>query len=264
MFQGKCQQLARCFSDEKARSTAPLLEHGDIQLIYLKEDWSVLRFHGEPKDVAKVRKLLVPTNTTPDESKEVQQPNKKRKIEPDVISVEYVVIKDNPPKCWLSLGDITLTEADQGLITSGEMLNDKHISFAQEILKRQFNKLLGLQSTLLLSRLRAPLLATGALQIIHSRQNHWIVASTIGCCAGEVMVFDSLYSSLDQATMKVILQVFGADVKVKLEKSPQQLGVRDCGVFAVAVCTSLANEIHPSNIAFDQNAMRHHLLNSFV
>ena len=42
-------------------------------------------------------------------------------------------------------------------------MNDNHwlINFAQEILKWQFNELSGLQSTLLLSRLKEPLPATG-------------------------------------------------------------------------------------------------------
>ena len=156
-----------------------------------------------------------------------------------------------------------MTEADRDTITSGEQLSDNHISFAQAILRRQFDKVLGLQSTLLQSRPRAPLPATGALQIIHSQGNHWIVASTVGCSAGDVMVFDSLYSSVDQATRDLILQLFGTEVNIKLEKSPQQLGGKDCGVFAVAICTSLANGIHPGSISFDQNAMRHHLVKCY-
>ena len=133
-----------------------------------------------------------------------------------------------------------MTEADRNIIISGEQLTDNHINFAQLILKKQFDRLLGLQSTLLLSKLKAPLPSTGALQVIHSRGSHWIVASMIGFSSGEVMVFDSLYSSIDRTTMKLILQLFGLNVKVKLEMSPQQHGVKDCGVFAIATCTSLA------------------------
>ena len=94
-------------------------------------------------------------------------------------------------------------EADRNVITSGEQLTDNHINFSQLVLKKQFDKLLGLQSTVLLSKLKALLPSTGALQVIHSRGNHWIVASTIGCSSGEVMVFNSLYSSIDQTTMKL-------------------------------------------------------------
>jgi len=222
----------------------------------------ILKFRGEPKDVAKVTKLLR-VSTEVLNPKENQQPNKKRRLGPDVVDVEHVVIKSNAPKPWLSLSHIDLTETDRDTITAGGQLSDSHINFAQAILRRQFDKVLGLQSTLLQSRLRAPLPATGALQILHSRGNHWIVASTVGCSAGEVMVFDSLYSSIDQATRDLILQVFGKEVHIKLEKSPQQLGGKDCGVFAVAICTALANGIHSGSISFDQKAMRLHLVKCF-
>uniref|UniRef100_A0A1X7UR07 Ubiquitin-like protease family profile domain-containing protein n=1 Tax=Amphimedon queenslandica TaxID=400682 RepID=A0A1X7UR07_AMPQE len=35
------------------------------------------------------------------------------------------------------------------------------------------------------------------IQILHSRTNHWITISTIGCKSGEVCVYDSLYSDTD-------------------------------------------------------------------
>ena len=175
-----------------------------------------------------------------------------------MISVEDTVIKnshlnDHSTTC-LSLGHIKLMEADRNVITSGEQLTDNHINFVQLVLKKQFDKLLGLQSTVLLSKLKAPLPSTDALQVIHSRGNHWIVASMIGCSSGEVMVFDSLYSSTDQTTMKLILHLFGQNIKMKLEMSPQQHGIKDCGIFAIATCTctSLAYGDHPSCVTFDQ------------
>ena len=63
----------------------------------------------------------------------------------------------------------------------GGWLNDNHINLAQELLKRQFKNLSGFQSTLLLTKLKEPLPSTGAVQVLHSRGNHWIVASTVGC-----------------------------------------------------------------------------------
>lgn len=111
----------------------------------------------------------------------------------------------------------------------GDCLNDNHINLAQEILKRQFKTLSGLQSTLWLTKLKEPLPATGTVQVLHSRGNHWIIASTVGCSAGEVVIFDSLYSSVDPATLDLLI---GVHVKVKLEKCPQQTGSRDCGLFA--------------------------------
>ena len=42
------------------------------------------------------------------------------------------------------------------------------------------------------------------LQIIHSRGNHWITASTIRCEKSEVEVYDSFYGSLDNETKAAI------------------------------------------------------------
>jgi Ulp1 family protease len=118
----------------------------------------------------------------------------------------------------------------------GDWLNDNYINLAQELLRRQFNNLLGLMSTLFLTKLKEPLPIIDAVQVLHTRGNHWIVASTIGCSVGEVNVFDSLYSSVDAATLNLLKQLFGVHIKVKMMKYPQQSGGRECGLFAIANC----------------------------
>lgn len=72
-------------------------------------------------------------------------------------------------------------------------------------------------------------------------------------------MFDSLYSSIDQAT-NLVGQLFGADVQVKLEVTPTQLGSLDYGVFATGICTSLAYGQNLNSTVFRQDAMRGHLL----
>ena len=49
-------------------------------------------FLGEPKDVAKVRKLLVSSARASaiNVNAETQQPSKKRKVEPDIIDVDGI------------------------------------------------------------------------------------------------------------------------------------------------------------------------------
>ena len=63
--------------------------------------------------------------------------SRKRKVEPDVITVEDLLIKNNSPKPWLSdsLSQIELTEAGRGTINMGGQLIDNHINFA-EMLKK--------------------------------------------------------------------------------------------------------------------------------
>ena len=76
-----------------------------------------------------------------------------------------------------------------------------------------------------------------------------------------VKVFDSLYSEVDKQTMDLIHHLYGSEIKVVLEESPKQVGLKDCGLFAIATATQLANGGIPK--MFNQNAMRGHLLTCF-
>ena len=69
---------------------------------------------GEPKDVAKIWKLLAPSATNV--NTETQQPSKKR---PDVIDVEGIKVNTKLPKTWLTFGQIRLTEADRDTMILG-------------------------------------------------------------------------------------------------------------------------------------------------
>ena len=66
----------------------------------------------------------------------------------------------------------------------------------------KFSDLVGLQSTLLLSKhTDRPYPTDGTscvLQIIHSCGSHWIVATTIQYSASKVLIYVSLYASVDQ------------------------------------------------------------------
>ena len=164
---------------------------------------------------------------------------------------------------WVSLNCITLLEADKTTLTSGSELTDMHINFAQAILKTQFNNIRGFYSTLLLKRFKASFPCTGdVIQIMHTRGNHWIVVSTVGCSGKDVNVYDSLYSSVDSETIKIINVLFG-NLCINMARCPQQTGMKDCGVFAIAIATALANGLSPNTILFDQTKMQHHLIECF-
>lgn len=195
----------------------------------------------------------------------VEQHNKQQ--EPtEIIDIESVqcTILDDGPKPWLSFSHITLTITDQDLIIQGKRLNDKHLNFAQAILKKQCAHLNGLYSTLLLFRMKEVFSnCKDVIQMIHTRENHWIVASTVGCCAQEVRIYDSLFTSVDCNTSLLLKQIFGQRIKIVVGTSPRQEGVHDCGVHAIAVSTALACGVLPESIKFDQPLMRHHLIKCF-
>ena len=96
----------------------------------------------------------------------------------DIESVQCTTLNDGPEP-WLSFSRITLTIIDQDLIIQGKKLNDKHLNFAQAILKKQCAHLNGLHSTLLLFRMKEALSnCKDVIQMIHTRDscfNSWLL-----------------------------------------------------------------------------------------
>jgi len=150
------------------------------------------------KLLSKVQKLLRQAFEaellTPSEQKEespVKQPEKKRRLEDHDEEIE-----------WTQHDGIVLSEHDKVQLCSGKWLSDKHVNFAQSLLKKQFPQVNGLKSTLLLHKTQDKI--KEGVQIIHSRGNHWIVASTLGCSGSVVKIFDSLYETMDKDTQSTI------------------------------------------------------------
>ena len=119
-----------------------------------------------------------------------------------------------PPKqavLWMALKDITLTENDKKAIIDGKMLQDQHIDYAHRLINQQFPNINGLQSSLMQDK---PFKGStkNALQIIHIRGNHWIVAASHK--AKVVRVYDSAFSSLDQTSAATIQTLFRCSLAV--------------------------------------------------
>jgi len=107
------------------------------------------------------------------------------------------------------------------------------------------------------------------LQIVHvklGRIDHWVVISTIGCASNEVDLYDSLQQRPSLETQKVIARYCNSpskSIKIKLINVATQKGSTDCGLYAIAMMTSIANKEEPSNVVYDQTALRIHLTESF-
>ena len=65
-------------------------------------------------------------------------------------------------------------------------------------LSKHFHDIEGLGHTLLQNRPPIKNISNG-LQNIFVRGNHWIVASSIASCSNTIQVYDSLYSTIDEA-----------------------------------------------------------------
>ena len=118
-------------------------------------------------------------------------------------ATDDLVIADDPPCKKIKL--------DFERIIMGEKLSDMDINAAQRVLNQQFLNIHGLESTLYQMKERRlnEDQVKDKIQIIHwLLRQHWIVATTVGCEANMVKVYDSMFHSVDHPTEKVIVNLF--------------------------------------------------------
>ena len=72
---------------------------------------------------------------------------------------------------WVMLERVVIKLDDRNILLNGLCLNDKHMSYMQLLLKRQFSSALGLKSTLIAER-HGGVLPQNGLQILLVRDNH--------------------------------------------------------------------------------------------
>ena len=107
------------------------------------------------------------------------------------------------------------------------------------------------------------------LQIVHvklGRTDHWIVVSTVSCADGEIEIYDSLQLSPTLQTQTVIARYLKSklhSIRMKVANVGTQKGSSDCGLYAIAMMTSLANNDDPVNLVYNQQELRIHLQQCF-
>ena len=144
---------------------------------------------------------------------------------------------------------------------NSEKLNDHHVNFAHQLLHKQYPNIDGLGCTLLQSKPPVKKILNG-LQIIFDRGDHW---SSIHCEHHSVHIYDSVYSTVDEHTKQVILNLFDKSKTDIVQVSVnQQVGSKDCGLFAIAIATSLLFGDDVEKIKYRQHEMRSHLDSCFV
>lgn len=168
-------------------------------------------------------------------------------------SPSYSDKENEPPKKKIKL---SISNSDLDTFNSGEKLSDIPINLTQQLLKNQFPSVNGLQSTLLQSKPRTGESPDNQLQIIHSRGDHWIVASTIGC-TDTVCVYDSVYNTLDKGNIDIILNLFHSSVMMM--ECQKQVGGKDCGVFAIGNATAISHGVDRTCMEINQATMWNHL-----
>lgn len=189
----------------------------------------------------------------------------------------YIFIADSPSSenaivspCkksdfWIDLEELNLYPSDHHIVLSSvQWLNDNIINAAQTLLHPITSSVAGFQNTQLGKNLKFKPVTQNFIQILHINSSHWITISTIGCQKGEVIVYDSRYSSL---TLKTKLQIacimkgFNLmTLKFLIANSHQQNDSCSCGLFAIAAATELSHGSDPCLCHWHVPSMRQHLL----
>ena len=101
------------------------------------------------------------------------------------------------------------------------------------------------------------------IQILHDGHGHWLTISNIGCKSpAEILVYDSMYPSVGSHSKKQIAALLCSkekELRLLMMDVQMQSGGYDCGLFAIAFATALANGIPPGRCTFKQELMRKHL-----
>lgn len=157
-------------------------------------------------------------------------------------------------------------------LTSGQWLYDDHMKLAQRLLKEEFPKLDGFQSTLLSQNDGFCPVKGDALQIHHINSNHWVTSSSIG---NEVVIYDSKFTGGDLPSslahqLALLYRTWAEEDEGEIELAltvpsvQQQVGANDCGLFAIAFAVHAALGESVDELEFDQAQMREHLIKCFT
>ena len=134
---------------------------------------------------------------------------------------------------------------------------------AQHLAKIKFPAVGGLQSTVLQQKKKKGCWTENTVQIIYcNKRSHWITASTKFCKFGQVNIYDSIFNKLDAETRITMKQMFGLQKAddINMVTMQYQKGNKDCGLFSIAVMTSLGFGEDPSTVNYDQDNLRRHLV----
>ena len=186
--------------------------------------------------------------------------------DPEIIDLETFQPDPRPTKKdkWIQTSHYTLSGEDRALLLSPMgWLNDNLIVAAQNLLKNQ-SSIPGFQDTCRGMTMAFDIQCGEFIQILHDGHGHWLTISSIGASkeVKEIFVYDSMYHSIGTYTKKQIAALVSSQEKeivIKMMNVQLQAGGCDCGLFAIAFATALANGIQPGECSFKQDAMRRHL-----
>ncbi|CAB4019209.1 Calcium-responsive transcription factor, partial [Paramuricea clavata] len=193
-----------------------------------------------------------------------------------VESPPYITIDENSPDpvVWTSIensydtGDevplVLYSTTKPRLLDKHTWLNNTEICAGQALLKNKFPKIDGLRDPTKYCLEVAPA-KSPFIQLLNTG-GHWVCCTTISTKlnSGTVRVLDSLYNRPSSHVVEhscCLLRHSGCTMTFLNEKVQKQIGVSECGLFALAFATDLCYGFDPANQHYDQTIMRQHYVN---
>ena len=191
---------------------------------------------------------------------------------PSCKSPVIIVNDDSPdPPLWVKLENCNPDDPESKLIlyhaSKSSILNktswltDSEIHAGQLLLKKELPFLDGLNDTTITGSHVVPA-RSDFVQIVNTG-SHWVCLSTIATrpASGTVRIFDSLYLKPSSIAIKHACRMLmfpGDQITLINEKVQRQVGINDCGLFALAFATDLCHGLDPVNQKYEQKSMRQH------
>ena len=107
---------------------------------------------------------------------------------------------------WVNLKNTSLMFDDKRILERVGELTDKHINYAQRILKSMFPAINGLCLTLLQHKPHKQS-TSKSIQILHINGDHWVCTTTVGTMK-QVLVYDSWYTTWDEPSLLYFNRLF--------------------------------------------------------
>ena len=155
---------------------------------------------GASRDISKVQKLITGAQSSglemtckkdDDAEPEKKEGKRSRKEQPEKKQAEIDVPNFSEER-WRQLNNC-LSQVNKRELCDGKRLSDLHINYAQALLQKQFPELGKLHCSLLQEKSKCKI--SQGLQIVHSRGDHWIVASTLDHDSSDVDDVLSIFES---------------------------------------------------------------------
>jgi len=151
-------------------------------------------------------------------------------------------------------------------LTKTNQLRSGHINAAQLILKLHHPDIGGLFCCTMGSLLQFPQ-AEGDkwMQIVHNGSNHWLLVAKGFSQPDHVLIYDSMpgiswNNEHVLSCMSSLLKSPEKEMTYVVKNCQRQNNGYDCGVFAIAYATSLANGEDPATRLYDPKKLRNHLV----